>query len=85
MLRCLVKLVIFDVLFDYRKENGSGQMGTPLVLISGRIVMTLRIRMKTVPTSCYQVSGFTRFFHMLSAHTTAPRKNLKFGSAHFYL
>ena len=83
MLRCLVKLVIFDVLFDYRKENGSGQMGTPLVLISGRIVVTLRIRMKTVPTSCYQVSGFTGIFHMLSAHTTAPRKNLKFGSAHF--
>ena len=56
MLRCLVKLVIFDVLFDYRKENGSGQMGTPLVLISGRIVVTLRIRMKTVPTCIHQVS-----------------------------
>ena len=83
MLRCLVKLVIFDVLFDYRKENGSGQLGTTLVLRSGRIVMTLTIRMKTVPSSVNQVSGFTRFFHMLSAHTTAPRKNLKFGSAHF--
>ena len=47
------------MLSDYRKENGSGQMGTPLVLTSGRIVATLRIRMKTVPTSCHQVSGFT--------------------------
>ena len=50
------------MLSDYRKENGSGQMGTPLVLTSGRIVATLRIRMKTVPISCHQVSGFTRFF-----------------------
>ena len=58
-------------------------MGILGVIQIGRIVTTLRIRMKTVPTSCYQVSGFTRIFHMLSAHTTAPRKNLKFGSAHF--
>ena len=57
-------------------------MGTPLVLISGRIVVTLRISMKTVPTSCYQVSGFTRFFIcFLHTYTTAPRKNLKFDKA----
>ena len=47
---------------DYRKENGSGLMGRLLILISGRIVATLRMRMKIVPTSCHQVSGFTRFF-----------------------
>ena len=37
-------------------------MGKLLILISGRIVVTLRMKMKTVPTSCRQVSGFTRFF-----------------------
>ena len=40
---------------DYRKELGSGQMGTLLVLASGRIVATYPMTMKTVPTSHYQV------------------------------
>ena len=49
-------------------ENGSGQMGKLLILISGRIVVTLRMKMKTVPTSCHQVSGFTRFFICFGAN-----------------
>ena len=55
-------LLQLRVLSDYRKELGSGQMGKLLVLTSGRIVVTLIMMMKTVPTSCYQVSGFTRIF-----------------------
>ena len=72
-------LLPLRVLSDYRKELGSGQMGTLLVLASGRIVTTMTI--KTVPTSLHQVrtliKWFYKVFHISSKPVTAPKSEIQ--------
>ena len=48
-------LLPLRVLSDYRKELGSGQTGTLLIMKSGRIVATYPMTMKTVLSSLHQV------------------------------